>query len=61
LFFKLPTNVSGYVKCGIADLQLYPPIQNLPAGAAARKPSETRIGYEPRLAAGIFQFNFKFY
>jgi len=37
-FFKLATNGCGYDQCGIAELRLYPPIQNLPAGAAARKP-----------------------
>lgn len=35
---KLTPNDCGYDQCGIAELRLYPPTQNLPAGATACKP-----------------------
>ena len=54
----MPPNVLGYAWCGIAWKQMCLPLQNSQVGFELAKHSETRITYEPMLAAGLLLFCF---
>jgi len=50
----MPHNGRGYATSGTTWTRNYPPLRNLPAKIELANSAETRLAYEPMLAADYF-------